>query len=278
VVEYPSPALTGVHVGARVDYMVFDASFAAVVQLPPRRALLALSGRAHEPRWLQSPTAQTDHELRRMNRFTLLCAASAVLAQACVYDPHDRCDPGQRVEHDLCVCLDGMVPAQVGCEPCGKHETAVKGSCVCDEGYARSAERGACEEVSAELGQSCRPSGSSPECPEAYPMCQPSDFDVGYCTTSGCENDDDCEGGYRCDARETPSYCARMPIGLGKPCSNDDDCADSEATYCVTLMMGGCAVEGCSPPDVGCPVGYACCDLSSVGLAVICVPEGLCPF
>jgi hypothetical protein len=205
-----------------------------------------------------------------------LIVQCVLLAQACVYDADDRCDEGQRVEGDFCVCLEGLVPAEVGCAPCGDHETAVDGACACDEGYARGGE-GACEEVSAELGQGCDPSDAS-GCPDAYPACQASEFDVGYCTTEGCASDDDCEGGYLCDTRTRPSHCARPTIGLGDACETHEDCADKEATFCVTIMMGGCAIEGCSAPDVGCPPGYACCDLASFGLAVLCVPEGMCPF
>ena len=95
-------------------------------------------------------------------------------------------------------------------------------------------------------------------------------------SAEGCEVDADCGGGYLCDTRKSPSVCVRPPIGVGEACQDHADCADFEATYCVTLMMGGCALE-CSVAE-DCVPGDTCCDLSAVGLAKLCTPESLCPF
>lgn len=227
---------------------------------------------------------------------TWLCACCTLLIASCVYDPDDRCDPGQRVERDLCVCLDGMIPAEVGCEPCGEHETANGNVCECDDGFERSEpegpceevsdetepdcgpDAGSCEQVSTELGDNCDPAADEPECAGDYAYCQASEFDVGYCTATGCGGDDDCVGGYLCDDRESPSVCVRPPVGEGDACESDEDCEGKEASYCVTLMDAGCRVDGCTAPDVGCAPGTVCCDLESVGLAQLCVPEDLCPF
>ena len=208
---------------------------------------------------------------------TRLCALCALLASSCEFDPDDRCDPGQRADNELCVCLEGMVPADVGCEPCGDNSSEEDGVCKCDEGYARPDPDGPCEEAAADQGASCDPEADDPGCSDGFPHCQPSDFDTGYCTSTACESDGDCEGSYLCDARESPSVCARPPIGMGDACESDSDCEGKEATYCVTVMSGGCAVSGCSPPDEGCPPGSVCCDLESIGLTQLCVPEDLCP-
>jgi hypothetical protein len=152
----------------------------------------------------------------------------------------------------------------------------VAGACECDDGYARTAEGSPCEEVPEGLGTACDPQDDA--CPPDQPFCQPSELDGGYCTSTGCEQDDDCAGGYLCDTRATESYCARPPVGLGKPCTGPADCEGLEASYCVTIMMGGCQVPGCSAPNLGCAPGYTCCDLSSVQMPTLCVPEGVCPF
>lgn len=73
---------------------------------------------------------------------------------------------------------------------------------------------------------------------------------------------------------ETPSPAATAPDGLGAPCSTNEDCAGGDATFCDTLITGGCLVEGCDLGGSACPVGYECQDLSMFGAAGnVCVAQ-----
>lgn len=195
----------------------------------------------------------------------------------CQYDPDDRCDPGQQVEGDFCVCRDGYVPAEVGCVACDEHASVQGSECVCDAGYMAGSEPGTCVAAETGLGDACDPAGNSDDCLDSAPFCQLAlGGDEGYCTQTDCTTDSECPGSYVCDTRTSPSYCERPVPGLAKDCASSADC-DGAADYCVLVGPGGCAISGCSLPDEGCPVGFECCDLSSFGLPLLCTPEGQCP-
>ena len=57
------------------------------------------------------------------------------------------------------------------------------------------------------------------------------------------------------------------PEGLGVPCTSDDDCTGSEATFCDTLITSSCLVQDCALEGSDCPPGYECQDLSGFGAA-----------
>jgi hypothetical protein len=57
------------------------------------------------------------------------------------------------------------------------------------------------------------------------------------------------------------------PEGLGRSCTANDDCAGTDATFCDTLITGGCLLEGCALGGSDCPAGYECQDLSMFGAA-----------
>jgi hypothetical protein len=100
---------------------------------------------------------------------------------------------------------------------------------------------------------------------------------AGYCTTSGCTGAGDCTGGYACDVSGTPAYCRRPPMGIGKTCTSNADCAGSEATFCDMFGGNKCIVEGCSLSPDSCFPGTECCDLTAFGVPMpICIPEGAC--
>ncbi|MEM6930600.1 MAG: hypothetical protein AAF602_26925 [Myxococcota bacterium] len=175
-----------------------------------------------------------------------------VLVLGCLlHDPDDRCSPGQRFEDGACVCLPGYDP-----EP----------GAGCIEVLPPSEGRGV----------ACDPADSG--CTGAYPFCQPVDGFDGYCTTTGCTVNGDCEGSYACNTTAQPSFCERPPLGHGEPCETSDDCAEfEEATYCESQFGNVCLVGGCALGGDDCFSGFACCDLSSVGIPeLVCVPEDQC--
>jgi hypothetical protein len=195
-------------------------------------------------------------------------------AIGCVYDPDDRCSPGQVViEHDRCACAPGLVAIDGVCQGCPENELEQNGACVCVEGYVRDGAGLPCLEAAPGLGIECSDDTDCTEDPFTY--CRP-DPAGDYCTSSDCSSSDDCSGGYACDSDETPAYCMRPPLGQSAPCASDDDCADYEADFCVPVG-NVCLVQGCGDGSVECFEGWTCCDLSSFGQPTLCLPEGECP-
>lgn len=132
-----------------------------------------------------------------------------------------------------------------------------EGICVCPAGKVQTAngcvECGPHEEV---VGNSC-------VCEDGYVK-----NDAGDCEEAGgaggAGGDSGTDGG------------GGLPMGLGMSCSSNDDCADTEATFCDTFMSHTCQVQGCSLDPNDCYEGAACCDFSAYGLGTLCVPGG-CP-
>lgn len=195
----------------------------------------------------------------------------------CLYDPDNPCGEGMVEEGEgdtvRCACPEGSVSTEDGCVTCGEHEVATATGCVCEKGYTRPSAGEPCAEAPPPggLGSECDP--EDPACTEPYDHCEPASGS-GYCT-SGCETNDDCEGGYVCNA---DSICQRPPLGMGMSCSGPEDCAGTEATYCDTIVSMTCLVEGCQVDPNDCFEGNECCDLTAVGVPQqICVPVGACP-
>lgn len=204
----------------------------------------------------------------------ILLAALAALPAGCVYDESDRCSPGQELlEPGYCACLPGSVLAPQGCVACGENEVVAGSECACADGYSRPAAGGACVETPSGLGAAC--SGATCADP-AFPVCATGSDGSGYCTKP-CAAAEDCEGGYVCDTAATPAYCQRPPVGAGKACTGDADCAGGEATLCESFMLRQCVVRDCSPAAQDCFSGYRCCDFTSFGApATMCLPSGAC--
>jgi hypothetical protein len=202
-----------------------------------------------------------------------LGALLSVAVSACVYDSDERCGPHQvLIEKDRCICEMDYVPGPAGCVPCGDHEQASNGACVCVDDYARPAEGAACEPIPAALGAACD-SEAAPCADGPYSLCHVTDGTSGYCT-SACSSDDDCDGGYRCHEDGADSFCRRPPLGYGDSCKVQDDCAQGEATYCETLQSKLCLVP-CAPGNTDvCFEGEVCCDF--VVFEPICVPNNAC--
>lgn len=220
------------------------------------------------------------HSLRP-NLARLVAGAGLALASSCLYDPGQRCDPGQVFDPVavLCVCDEkqNLVSGELGCVPCAEHERAMHDSCSCEEGYLRATPDAACTPIPLALGAACQ---SDADCTDpTYGTCHVSDG-AGYCTSSGCAHSSDCAAGYGCNASATPSYCQRLPEGSGKSCASDADCAGSQATFCEYLRSKTCFVEGCSVGGNDCLPGQECCDLTGPSLGLykrqICVDQGSC--
>src|SRR6185295_5950220 len=129
-----------------------------------------------------------------------LAVLGPVLSFFACYDANDRCDPGEVLFADSrCVCDVGMVPAALGCVPCGENETATATGCECTDGFARPEEGAACEEKPSGQGNAC--SNQMPCATSAYSYCYTAG---GYCTSAGCSSSTDCSSGYACDTSATP--------------------------------------------------------------------------
>jgi hypothetical protein len=206
-----------------------------------------------------------------------LCLAwSYVAAAGCVYDSDKRCGPNQvEISNDRCECVAGFIPGERGCVPCGENEEERSGACVCKDGYARESDAAACEEVPGGLGDECD-TGDNPCRSSDFPECHLTDDDVGYCTTIGCETSADCEGGYMCQKDGASSYCRRPPVGYGKSCDSQEDCADGDATFCEMLQSKVCIVPCSADNTAVCFEGEQCCDFSLFGAGTVCTPAASC--
>jgi hypothetical protein len=209
--------------------------------------------------------------LKRLSGLLAVCGLLGIIASACVYDSSDRCGPNQRsISSDRCVCADGFVPGTNGCMPCGEHELAFNGACVCEDGYARASAAEACEPIPDELGAACD-TESTPCAAEKYSLCHVNDGTSGYCTNT-CSSASDCDGGYKCQ-EGGESFCRRPPLGFGDTCKSDDDCT-GEATVCETIQSHLCLVPCAAGDTAGCFIGDVCCEFP--GPFVACVPSDAC--
>jgi hypothetical protein len=148
---------------------------------------------------------------------------------------------------------------------------------VCEEGFARPEQGAACALVPGGLGDECNvddnPCGAG-----AYAECHVTgEGSDGYCTSTGCESESDCEAGYMCEAGDGPSYCRRPPTGYGETCASDEDCEGNDASFCETLQSKVCLVPCAPGRPSDCFDGEVCCDLSIFQAGIICTPEGTCP-
>jgi hypothetical protein len=199
-------------------------------------------------------------------------ALLSVTVSACVYDAQERCGPHQtEIDKDRCICEMGYVPGTAGCIPCGDHEQASNGACVCEKDYARPADGAACEPIPAALGAAC--DTETPCAAGPYSLCHTTDDAAGYCTNA-CRAADDCDGGYKCHDEGADSYCRRPPVGYGDSCQSDDDCAGGEATYCESLQSKLCLVPCAAGHTDVCFEGEVCCDF--VVVEPVCVPSNAC--
>lgn len=202
-----------------------------------------------------------------------LLAASA----ACVYHSDHVCSPGevQDPETDACVCAANSIPVKRPitvlvpqptdqplvsmCTPCGEHATVADGACVCDAGYVK----GTVGCVASNLGATCT---SDDQCADGDAhRCQlATGATSGYCTTTGCTSNADCNvsADYACVVAASPTFCRRPPANQGKACTTQgmDPTCGTEAPICA---LGQCITIVCTV-DSDCSPSRKCCDLSAV--------------
>jgi len=175
------------------------------------------------------------------------CALASILLGGCLYDEAERCGPDRELQQGLCVCQQGLMEQG--------------GECL------------APPEVPAGLGDACDLI-TNPCAGAMYSHCQLTSSDQGYCTTSACESDADCQGGFYCEKDDGPSYCRRPPSGQGMACSSDADCEGMEASFCTVGNPNGvaCAVRDCT--ETSCSPDRSCMDLSAFvpGIPKLCLP------
>jgi hypothetical protein len=218
--------------------------------------------------------------LPRISAVSLLLAFVGVGgASGCLYDAGNRCDSGQKYDPSsgLCLCAGNTVAGDHGCVACGDHEIAQNDACVCEAGYQKPSGATVCAIIPTGLGNACTADKDCNVDP-TYDTCHASG-DSGYCTNAGCASDSDCTGGYACNTSGSASFCQRPPTGQGMACTSSDDCAGTEAPYCLTIQAHLCFVE-CSLTGNDCFSGYECCDLAALSSGLIpqqlCVPTGTC--
>ena len=208
----------------------------------------------------------------------LLAFISTGFASSCLFHSSDRCDPGQIYNADagLCECDNsaGRVTGEHGCVACGEHQVVKADVCKCENGFELIDSE--CQPTT--LGHAC---ASDADCTGPhYDSCHILSESGGYCTNTGCKNDDACSDGYACDTSAEPAYCARPPTGDGEPCQSSIDCAGTDATFCETFTTHVCYVEGCSLTANDCFGGKECCDLTGLSGGLIkkqiCVKAGAC--
>jgi hypothetical protein len=247
--------------------------------------------------------------LRRAGGVSLLWLAAAATTSSCIYDPKDRCSPGEKVnENGYCVCKDGYVPkyadvavvtstpagevVRVSCVPCGEHEVAKGETCICDAGYARASDKSPCELAMApdvNYGDSC--SGDA-DCTGPGATCIQDDVigtsktqRAGYCSTRDCKSAADCPADkkFGCHAGAKGKFCRKPPAGEGDACDMTASRSDNTNPAC-TGEATACAFNICITPetcsgDDSCTPGLVCCDLSSIPQAmgaIICLPPDSC--
>lgn len=191
---------------------------------------------------------------------------------ACLVDPDAPCGEGFVERADgSCVCADEKIAQGGKCVACGKDERAESGACVCKLGFERSSS-GVCRESMPDAGTS----GGA----DAGVRCDAATCASSPAAVANCESSAECADDELCDVHET-AQCVSKPDGLGQSCSSDEDCADTEATYCEIFSSSTCQIEGCSERGGVCPGDMACCDFAVLARS-LCIPasrleSGSCP-
>jgi hypothetical protein len=199
------------------------------------------------------------HGVRSALRFTLAALPIGLLLSGCLVDSEERCGD-LFVENAVgaCVCPNGQVPTDSGCERCGENERAAGGQCVCEQGFSRTSATSSCELVTDE------PACTGSDCPAE-----------GECASSA-----NCAAPMLCDLYGT-GQCVDPPSGLGESCASDADCAGTDATYCELYSSLTCVIQGCKEDGGRCPGDMQCCDFAilsrSLCVGIEALNDGACP-
>mgnify|MGYP000467282402 CR=1 FL=1 len=206
-------------------------------------------------------------------RFSFIAVCLAAFA-SCVYDPNARCGENQQFVEDACVCVNNAALTSLGCVSCGENEMSTGSACSCVAGYERVSAGAACTALTSKLGVACD-TGNAPCTDPKYSVCHVVSGTAGYCTEQGCSDANPCSGSYACDTNATPTFCRRPPVGVGKTCSSDADCATTEATFCEVFQTHQCLVQSCTSTPNSCFPGQECCTIAPLKKS-LCLPPGGC--
>lgn len=135
-----------------------------------------------------------------------------------------------------CVCVGCLYDDDARCDP-GQVITE-DGYCICREGSVLEGNRcAACRQGQVVVNGRC--------------VCAQGLVPQG----NACVSD---EG----DSADMPSADS-APSGQGMSCTaGGNECAGLEASYCESMLLGQCLVQGCSPGGADCSVGWTCCDIA----------------
>jgi len=203
-----------------------------------------------------------------------LTGAIIATGSACIYHADDPCSPGEVQDPGTgeCVCAPNAIPIArpitvlqphpgdqplvAMCVPCGAHEQIAAGACVCVAGYVK----GTSGCVLSNLGAACVSDGDCLDGDANH--CQLGmGGATGYCTTTACASNGDCQGAnYACVTGASGAYCRRPPLNEGNACTTQtiDPACGAEAPLC---LLGHCTLIGCAG-DGDCSPSRKCCDLS----------------
>jgi hypothetical protein len=197
----------------------------------------------------------------------LRAIAVLAIAAGCMYDASRPCGPNMHFDDTLeaCMCDDHAAPVDGGCQPCAADEVVVANACACPSGTSKDAAN-VCTTVPG-LGDPC---DATTPCDDAtYSYCGMKDGATAGSCTNQCASNNDCIDSYTCATWLAQPYCMVFD-GLGKPCTTQDDCAGSDATFCDTYISHTCVVANCTLTGNECPRGLTCCDLSNYGIENLC--------
>jgi len=222
----------------------------------------------------------------------------ALAGSSCMYDKDKPCGDDWDVDKDAngnprCVCPEGSVYSPTGCIECGEHQIVQGAACVCEEGFIMGSNN-VCQEAPPDTSTSSSTttgaggtgsnttsgttgeSGAGGEGGGDGSNTESTSTDGGSTTSSTtgstpeCAVNGDCAAEQICDA----GVC-RAPTGWGTACDTTDQCAGFEADFCDTYQHK-CTISNCTNAPATCPATYECCDVTSFGGTIQCIPVGFC--
>jgi hypothetical protein len=193
--------------------------------------------------------------------------AAVALSASCVYDASHPCGANMHFDDTLeaCLCDDGAISVDGGCQLCADDEVVADNTCACPPGTTKDAAN-ICTAVPG-LGDPC--DAAKPCIDATYSYCAIHDGAAAGTCTKQCASNADCIDTYTCATWLAQPYCMVF-AGLGKPCSAQEDCAGTDATFCDTFISHTCVVANCTLTGNECPRGTTCCDLSNFGFENLC--------
>jgi hypothetical protein len=157
-----------------------------------------------------------------------------------------------------------MTSCIVDDDRCGPGERAYNDlfeGCVCQTGYVPNADGVGCHAC----GANQESKGGACVCSDGYGRSTVS----APCVLGGGADEPDAGDG------------STAVSGQDMPCNASSDCADTDATYCLTLQSPHvCLVQGCASGATRCSSERECCEIDVLpelaATSGLCVPKGKC--